>query len=365
MNRQVKNFGAIQDSDVKKFLTDSIAVETAKNFSNVNKNEIETAVKKSVEICIKNLTENIIPIPRAMIQPTAKIKQKIYKFQLDTKNIYWQPAENILLGTELSGGKNFEIKSDPDEKFSSDKIASEIVRRIISHENVDYAESAELIYSLVEDARNFFKSYLSDEQVEKLMRDRQKSLAEEIYRQMNGNFYHEEISFNSSEILPFVRIEQSYFGKIKSDEIYNLDENLPDSEVPKKIFQGCKKSCHIFHKFDSNTERIFARILERDIDVLKWLRPASKQFDIFYKNFLRYEPDFIVETSEKIYMVEIKSRKNLNDDDVKLKSEAAKIYCETATNFNKENGGKEWKYILLPHDEIHLNSSFRYLITNH
>lgn len=365
LNRQVKNFDAINDSDTKKFLTDSIAIETAKNFSNVSKNEIETAVKKSVEICVKNLTENIIPIPRAVIQPTAKIKQKIYKFQLDTKNICWRPAENILLGTELSGGKSFEINSETDEKISADKIASEIVRRISSHENVDYTESAELIYSLVEDARNFFKTYLSDEQAKKLMRDRQKSLADEIYRQMNENFYHEEISFDSSEILPFVRIEQSYFGKIKSDEIYNFDANLTDSEVPKKIFQGCKKSCHIFNKFDSNTERTFARILERDTDVLKWLRPASKQFDIFYKNFLRYEPDFIVETAEKIYMVETKSSKNLNDDDVKLKAEAAKIYCETATDFNKENGGKTWKYILLPHDEIHLNSSFGYLIANH
>ena len=118
----------------------------------------------------------------------------------------------------------------------------------------------ELIYSLIEDAKNFFQTYLSEDEVKKLMRDRQKSLADEIYRQMNSNFYHEEISFNSSEILPFVKIEQSYFGKIKSDEIYNLDANLNASDVPKKIFQGCKKSCHIFHKFDSDSERTFARI---------------------------------------------------------------------------------------------------------
>lgn len=367
LNRQVKNFDAINDSDTQKFLTDSIAIETAKNFSNVNENEIKIAVKKSVESCVKNLTENIIPIPRAVIQPTATIKQKFHKFRLDTKNIYWKPADESLLGTELIGGKNFEIKSEVDEKISDDKIAGEIVRRVSSHENIDYAESAELIYSLVEDAKNFFKTYLPEDETKKLMRDRQKSLAEEIYRQMNENFYHEEISFNSSEILPFVRIEQSYFGKIKSDEIYNLDANLPDSEVPKKIFQGCKKSCHIFHKFDSNTERIFARILERENDVLKWLRPSAKQFDIFYdlQKISRYEPDFIVETAEKIYMVETKSRKNLNDDDVKMKSEAAKIYCETATDFNKKNGGKAWEYILLPHDEILLNSSFKYLVGSH
>ena len=64
-------------------------------------------------------------------------------------------------------------------------------------------------------------------------------------------------------------------------------------------------------------------------------------------------------------MVETKSRKNLNDDDVKIKSETAKIHCNTATDFNNKNGGKEWEYILLPHDKIFLNSSFKYLVENH
>ncbi|MBR6013865.1 MAG: hypothetical protein IK062_08815 [Selenomonadaceae bacterium] len=314
---------------------------------------------------IENFIKDTIPIPRAVIQPTVKIKQKIYKFQLDTKNICWQSSDDTLLGTELIGEKNFEIKSDVDEKISANQIAVEIIRRVISHENVDYVESAELLYSLVEDARNFFMSYLSENETNKLMYERQKSLADEIYRQMNENFYHEEISFDSTKILPFVRIEQSYFGKIKSDEIYNLNANLQPSEVPKKIFQGCKKSCHTLHKFDSDSERIFARILERDDEVLKWLRPAAKQFDIFYKNFSRYESDFVVETAEKIFLVEVKKKSDLQTEDVKLKSEAAKIYCETATDFNKKNGGKSWKYILLPHDEIHLNSSFEYLIANH
>ena len=330
----------------------------------MNKNEIKTAVQKSVELCVKNLTENIIPIPRAVIQPSVTVKQKFQKFKLDTKNICWQPADESLLGTELIGGKNFEIESDIEKNISAEKITAEIVQQITSHDNIDYAESAELIFALIEDARNFFKTYLSEDEIKKLMRDRQKSLADEIYRQINANFYHEEISFTAEKILPFVRIEQSYFSKNKSDKIYNLDANLPDSEVPTKIFQGCKKSCHIFHKFDSNTERIFARILERDSDVLKWLRPAAKQFDIFYQNSSRYEPDFVVETADKIFLVEVKKKSELQTEDVKLKASAAKIYCETATDFNKKNGGKHWEYILLSHDEVKLNFGFYYLVAN-
>ena len=47
-----------------------------------------------------------------------------------------------------------------------------------------------------------------------------------------------------------------------------------------------------------------------------------------------------------------------------MKASAAKIYCETATNFNEKNSGKHWEYILLPHSEVKLNYSFKYLLKN-
>jgi len=85
----------------------------------------------------------------------------------------------------------------------------------------------------------------------------------------------------------------------------------------------------------------------------------------YYKNSLRYEPDFVVETAQKFYIIETKKRSDLQTEEVQLKANATKIYCETATNFNKENGGKVWEYVLLPHDEVHLQSSFEYLVVNH
>ena len=104
---------------------------------NVNRNEIEKAVQKAVETCVQNLTENIIPIPRLVIQPSATIKQKFYKFPLNTQNIYWHPADHTLLGTELkTDGKTFELKSDIFESNSVDTIANEIIRHIIIHDNV-------------------------------------------------------------------------------------------------------------------------------------------------------------------------------------------------------------------------------------
>jgi type III restriction enzyme len=223
-----------------------------------------------------------------------------------------------------------------------------------------------LIYSLIADAKNHFLSYLGAEETEKVMRDRQRTIAEIIYTQMNEHFYKEEVSYRAANMRPFSRIEPSFGGKFKSDEIYDLRAPLVKSEVKTKVFSGFKKAGHTLYKFDSDTERLFAIVLENDKTVLRWLRPAPRQFNIYWGHggANRYEPDFIVETADVIYMCEPKANRNTGDADVKEKAIAAQEYCRAASEFNAENGGKPWKYVLIPHDEIRPQSSFGYLVNN-
>ena len=44
---------------------------------------------------------------------------------------------------------------------------------------------------------------------------------------------------------------------------------------------GFSRCLYPLQKFDSDTERKFAVLLERDAD--KWLKPAKGQFQMFYK----------------------------------------------------------------------------------
>ncbi|MBU4419213.1 MAG: hypothetical protein KJ594_04970 [Candidatus Omnitrophica bacterium] len=73
---------------------------------------------------------------------------------------------------------------------------------------------------------------------------------------------------------------------------------------------------------------------------------------------LNCESDFVVETASCIYLVETKMRKDLDDIEVKSKARAALHYCQNATRFTTQNGGKPWKYVLIPHDAVLLNASF-------
>jgi type III restriction enzyme len=369
LNRQIKTFDAIKDDDTRSFVKETIISETLRQFPSLGlkPEDLAPVVDNAISTCVQALTDSVIPIPQAVVQPFTEVKQGFYTFQLDTRNMNWHPSDDTLLGTELQkGGQTFELDIEYMASAKIDTVENEIVRHIIVRDNVDYGTSADLLYSLVNDVKEHFLSYLSEEKTEKVMRDRQKTIAEIIYLQMNQHFYREETEFKASEMRPFSRIENSFGGKIRTDDIYDLRATLAASEVRSKVFNGFKKACHTLYKFDSDTERRFAIVLENDKAVLRWLRPSPKQFNIYYGpgGISRYEPDFVVETADGIFMIETKASNEINSSEVKEKARAAVVYCNAATEWNFVNGGKPWRYALISHDEVRLNSSFMGLVSN-
>ena len=119
------------------------------------------------------------------------------------------------------------------------------------------------------------------------------------------------------------------------------------------LFGGFQRCLHNEQKFDSDTERRFCIILERD--ALKWFKPAKGQFQIYYKlgtEQPEYVPDFIAETDSTIFMVETKARNDVDTQEVQAKASAAVRWCKHASAHAVEVGTKPWKYLLLPHDEV-------------
>ena len=369
LNRQVKTFDAVHDEESRAFVTQTVIADTMKAFPEIQLDQkaVAAVVQEAFKTCVQELTNRVIPIPKTVVQPYTEVKQGFTFFKLDTRSINWHPGDDTIIATELrEGGKTYEIKSDRSALTKVDTVENEIVRHIIKNDNVDYMSCADLLYSLVEDAKQHFLTYLTEEETEKVMHERQKTLAEVIYAQMMDHFYHEEVNYRASKMRPFSRIETGFGGKIKTDEIYDLRANIPPSEVRHKVFSGFKKACHTLYKFDSGTERDFAIVLENDGAVLKWLRPSAKQFDIYYGSggTSHYEPDFIVETDDKIYMIETKASKDLSEDSVLQKAKAARKYCQAATEWNAENGGKPWEYVLISHDDVKINFGFEYIVKN-
>ena len=369
LNRQVKTFDAVKDPEIRKTVQKSIVDETVKKFPQLAEQREAGAatVEKALDTCVQMLTEFVIPIPRTVIQPFSEVKRGFKDFHLNTRNMNWHPGDTVLIGTELKeGGATFEQNPESTADKENDSPENEIVCHIIVHDNVDYSSCADLLYALVAEAKAHFLTYLSEKDALDVMHQRQTTIAEIIYAQMMEHFYSEKIAYRpTEEMRPFSRIEIGFGGKIKSDELYDLDASLPASAVPSKVFKGFTKACHTLYKFDSDTERTFARVLEHSQEVLKWMRPSPKQFNIYYgrDGASRYEPDFIVETEDCIFMVETKARKEMDTPIVQEKASAALAYCQSATNWNREHGGKTWDYALISHDDVKLSSRFNYLLS--
>jgi type III restriction enzyme len=56
-------------------------------------------------------------------------------------------------------------------------------------------------------------------------------------------------------------------------------------------------------------------------------------------------------------MLEAKASNQLNDSMVLAKKDVAVKWCANATNHSATYGGKPWRYVLVPHDEIAENIS--------
>lgn len=370
LDRQVRTFSAVSDPATRQLLKQDIQRMAVRKFPHLENrmNVLSMVIEKSIDACVQTLTKFVIPIPQARVEPLTERRRGYHPFKLDTRSMNWRPSGDILMGTEVKeGGETFELNLGTVYNQVNDTPENKILRHIIVHDNVDYASCADLLYQLIGEARLHFLSYLSEEDAIKVMEQRQTSIADIIYAQMRENFYIDDISYKVTDMRPFSRIETGFGGKIKADEIYELNANIEPSEIRHKIFKGFQKACHTLYKFDSDTERTLAIVLEGDANVLKWMRPAPKQFNIYYScsdGERRYEPDFVVETANKIYMVETKASNELEDKIVKEKARAARKYCETASCWNRENDGKPWEYVLISHHEVRRNSSFKSLVEN-
>lgn len=155
-----------------------------------------------------------------------------------------------------------------------------------------------------------------------------------------------------------------YCGDINDAYTHRVSEDIADyrvaptdkSNMSKYIFGGFHRCLYHLQKFDSDSERKLAVILERD--AIKWFKPAKGQFQIFYRNGadpLEYQPDFVAESGDTIYMLEPKASNQLKDPIVLAKQDVAVKWCVNATNHAATYGGKPWRYVLIPHDEIAVN----------
>jgi type III restriction enzyme len=236
-----------------------------------------------------------------------------------------------------------------------------IVSGLVDFDDVSYDNHADLLYNLSGQTVRHFRGYLSEEDTIKVLRMHQKEIARFIYTQMQQHYWENATDYE-------VRISRG-FTELK-DSAYSADDGPPTnyrqppadkSAIPRYVYTGFGRCLYPYVKFQSDTERKMATIIERES--LKWFRPAKGQFQIFYRmgiDHCEYQPDFVAETDACIYMIETKARNDLAAPEVIEKKNVGVKWCKNASDHAKTYNGKPWKYLLVPHDVVAENQSMEF-----
>lgn len=248
--------------------------------------------------------------------------------------------------------------------YSAQIPSYQLISRILNYPEINCDEdSIDLIHKLVRQCLNKLSRQTKNEiELQKFIAQNNHDIVEKIYDQMMLHHKIETRVYELSSIQPFSKIEAWSFQVAPSKKVLFSDATIKKSQIKEYSFSGFQKACHAEYKFDSDSERLFAIILEHDNDVLKWLRPALGQFKLYWddQHSRQYEPDFIIEINDNIYMCEVKAKDQIQNDEVQKKSEVAKTYCAEVSKYNITHGKKPWQYLLIPHDEIKLGNNFKF-----
>jgi type III restriction enzyme len=305
-------------------------------------------VAKTTEI----VTRSIIDIPRIAVVPTGEVTVGFHPFSLDLSGLHLQPADRELVIHHLHSHDQETLGSEAG--ITEGRLEDYVVYSLLDYDDIDYQAHAELLYDLAGQMVRHLLGYLSEDEARSVLDRDRRLIAKGIHAQMMGHYWEKATGYEVKVSRGFTQLKPANYTASATQPFKHFRETVQDKgRIKQMLFGGFQKCLYPLVKFDSDSERRFAVILERDAQ--KWFRPAKGQFQIYYRlgaEQPEYVSDFVVEAATKIYMVETKARGDMQDADVLAKAEAATQWCRHATEYAVGNGGKAWQFLLVPHNEI-------------
>lgn len=311
--------------------------------------DIEDIVARTTELVI----ELSIDIPKIVVVPVGDVTSIYHPFTLDLSRMTFQPVSEDILIQQLRTHERDRL-SRQSRINDEDRLENYIVRNLIDFDDISYDDHADLLYDLAGQAITHIRNYLPDEDaVLNVVQYYQRQIAELIHTQMQEHYEERASGFEPKVSRGFTTLKQNTFKTADMDGARHFRTNVTERlNIRNMAFDGFKRCLYPVQKFDTDTERRFAIMLEDEAQSLKWFKPAKGQFQIWYQADHSYEPDFVVETDTEKFMCEPKRAADMEDPIVLAKAAAAIQWCKNATSHEAEHNGKPWSYLLIPHDAI-------------
>ena len=346
--------GALLDEEVQLAIVEAVKEKLTEKQQSLLVEEEETDLAAVVEKVSSLVKQETIDIPKIVVIPKGEVNYGYKPFTLDVTQLNLQPSERDLVSQSLQTNE----QTTPlvaQVGISESRPENYVIKQLIDFDDVSYDEHADLLYDLAGQAVNHFKSYLSsDDEIKNVLDSNRRLIADAIHAQMIEHFWEEKIDYEIEIHGGFTPLKPCAYTAAAGQTIHSYRATVTDkSKIKQMLFGEFLKCLYPLQKFDSDTERRFSVIIERD--AIKWFKPAKGQFQLYYKDGIEhpeYVPDFVVEMENSILMIETKAKNEMEDEKVLAKSDAAVRWCENASNYLLKHGGKQWQYLLIPHDEV-------------
>jgi type III restriction enzyme len=316
---------------------------------------VSAVVAKTTELIV----HQTIDIPRILVVPKGEVTSGFNTFTLEASSIYYQPVERDILIQHLRTHQQ-DMLTALGSAQTELRLEDYLVRSLIDFDDISYDDHADLLYDLAGQLVKHLRGYLKDEgEVHNVLQYYQRQLAEFIHSQMQAHHWEKVVGYDVVVSKGFTALKPLAFTAPADEAILNFRYPVADKpKIAQMVFGRFNRCLYPVQKFQSDTERVMSVILDRES--AKWFRPGRGQFQIFYKwgaDQREYQPDFVAETEDAIYMLEPKMRKEMDDGEIVAKKDSAVLWCRHATDHTAMHGGKPWKYLLIPHDAIAENMS--------
>ena len=301
------------------------------------------------------MIEKYIPIPRIKVTDAGVEEYNFVDFDMDFSEFSFLPISNDILIQSLEdlGDRKRIIGNTINfEGYNPRKVLLELLRE---KSEIDYEKCSELLYKLIGQTCVYFQDLYGMDGMKNVVMMYKRDIAQRIYDQMMQHFYITN-GFLKEEVIG--TRDYNYSQSFTAEKKLNLFSAYTGN-IRSIVFEGIKRGVFCETQFDSKPELELARILERDKEYVKnWLRPSSKEFNITYNHGHNYEPDFVVEVEDHVFLVEVKGEDRVNAADVLAKKDRALRYCRVVSEWGRANGYKEWDYVFIPSKQITENSTF-------
>jgi type III restriction enzyme len=359
---EVRCVDDLSKDSVKQKVIRQVEKKLSEGQGNLFAAQIVEEAKEIYETMVSEYKKNIIEIPR-MDLVQAETRAEFKSFDLDIAGFNFQALEQEIIRMGLKDQQVETIKAKSSGSYGNP--INLIIAELIDFPEIDYDENSTLLYHLATQAYEAVKANISREaELSQAIFQFKSAIAHKVYTQMKQHFVLHSADYVEPKVLPFIKIEPWHFSSLVHAGYRDYrDIVTPTQAIPKYVFRGFEKACHFEYKFDSKAEQDLAFVLEQDGLVVKWLRPAPNQFRIYWdNNSKRYEPDFVVEINDSIYMIEVKRSDQTEEETVLAKKVAAERFCKHATTYTSRNNGKQWRYIIIPHNEINRKVNLLFLL---